>query len=175
MPRHASDLQKLSVQRVLFNGAFGGHRLPHEARGVDDLDGLLRGEPRSDQLASTGEAEHQVLLDKAQGNVKVCRHEPFVDEDRRAALRRTQGAMVLEHLSVMVDDAVLGSDLRSENAVDLLRCSPSMQACSNQDRDTFHRNTSFVQALQQRGQGYAVWRRTGNVADRDRGGTFASS
>ena len=50
-----------------------------------DLDGFLRGQARSDQLAPAGKAQHQVLLDEAEGDVQIGGHEALVDVDRCSA------------------------------------------------------------------------------------------
>ena len=71
VPRHARDLEQFAVQRVVFDGAFDGARVAHELRAVQDLDGLLRGEPRRDQLPPARVAEHEVRLDKPESDVEI--------------------------------------------------------------------------------------------------------
>ena len=84
VPRHAGDFEQFAVQRIVLDGALDGARLAHEARAVQHLDGLLRGQARGHQLAPAGVAQHQVRLDEAEGDVQVRRDEPLVDVDRRA-------------------------------------------------------------------------------------------
>ena len=88
-------------------------RFAHEFGRVDDLDRLLRGQAGGHQLAATGKPEHQVLLDEAQGDVQVGRHEPLVDIDRDAPLRGSQPAMFGQHPGIVVDDPIFRCDLWS--------------------------------------------------------------
>jgi hypothetical protein len=133
-------------------------RLAHEARRVDDLDGLLRGHAGSDELAAAAEAQHQVLLNEAEGDVQVGGHEALVDVDRRAAAGSAQVAMLGERLGVVADDAVLCRNLRADDGVDLVRRGAAMQAGSDEDGDALDRDAGLVQPLQHRRQRDAVGR-----------------
>ena len=72
---HARNPQQLGVQWIACDGALGRQRFAHKARRVNHLDGFLRGQPRSHQLATAGETQHQVLLNKAKRDVKIGGHE----------------------------------------------------------------------------------------------------
>ena len=136
------------MQRIDLDGAFGGHGFAHEARRVDDLDGLLRGDAGGDELTAAGEAEHQVLLDKAEGDVQVGLDEALVDIDRRAAAGRSERAVVRECAGVVVDHAVARWDVGAEDGVDLGGCCGAVQAGSDEDGDAVDGNAGCVQAVE---------------------------
>ena len=112
---HAGDLEQLRVQWILVDRAFGCHGLAHEAWGVDDLYGLLRGEPRRNQFASAGKAKHEVLLDETESDVEIGFDEAFIDIYRRAANGRAERLMIAERAGVVVDYTIAGCDVRAEN------------------------------------------------------------
>ena len=170
--RHAGDFQQLRMQRVVGNRSFDGQRLPHELGGVDDLDCFLRRQAWSDQLAAAGETKHQVLLDKAEGDVQLGRHEAFVNVDGDAALCFSQPAMLGKRARIVVDDAIPGRDLFAQNGLDFGWGGFAMQPGGDEDGDTFDRDAGIVQTPKQGRKGQPVGSRPGDVANRDGRGLF---
>ena len=167
------SMDKLGVQRVPLHLALGGHRLAHEARRMDDLDGLLRGQAGRDEFAAAGKAEHDVLLDESEGDMQVGLDEAPIYIDRRAAPGVAQRLMLGERLGIVVHHAIARGDLGADDAAHLLDGGAAMQASGDEDGDALHGNARGVQAFQQRRQGDGVWRGPGDVAYGDGRGTLS--
>src|SRR5450631_1872217 len=84
MARHASDLEEFGVQGVVVDRPFGSHGIAHEARRVNDLDRLLRGQTGCDEFTASRETEHEMLLDEAERNVQIGFHKALIYIDRGA-------------------------------------------------------------------------------------------
>src|ERR1700722_12922713 len=110
-----------------------------------------------------------MLLDKAKADMQVGGHKPFVDVDGGAFAGGAKPAMVFCCTRIVIDDAISCSDLRSQNALDLLFGRSAMQAGSDQDCHSLNGHTGIVQAAQERRQRDPIWSRSGNVTYRDCG------
>jgi len=165
--RHARNLKQLVVQGIAGNRAFGSQGFADESRRVDDLDGLLRGQAGSDELASAAEAEHQVLLDESQRDMQIGGHETLVDVDRRAAAGCAQLAMGREILGVVADDAIFSRDLRPDDDFDFIFGGAAMQPGGDEDGDALDGNACPVKAFEQGRQGDPVGSGAGDIAEAD--------
>ena len=134
---------------------------------MDDLDRLLRRQAWSHQLAAPGKPKHQVLLDEAQGDVQIGRHEAFVDVDRDTPLRLSQPAMFGQRPRIVIHHAVLRRDLWPQDGVDLVWRGFAVQSGRDQDRHALDRDAGLVQAPEQRRQRQPVGCRPGDIANRD--------
>ena len=99
------------MQRVVLDRALRSARIAHEAGAVQHLDGLLRGQPGSNQLAPSRVTQHQVRLDKTQGDVEICGNEALVNIYRRPRRGVSQGAMLGKFARVMIQHAIAGRGL----------------------------------------------------------------
>src|SRR5580698_6298834 len=167
MAGHRSHLEELVMEGILFKGTFGSHGLAHELRRMDDLNGLLGGNTGGNQLSSSGEAKHEVLLNKAEREVEIGREKALVDVDRGTSASVAKVAVIRDGASIMVDNAIPAGNLGTDDDIDLLGCSGAMKAGSDEDRDAFDGNTGAVQTTKKRGKGSRVWRGAGDVADGD--------
>jgi len=137
---------------------------------VNYLDGLLGCKPWSNELAPAAEAQHQVLLNKAQSDVQIRRHEALVDIDWRSPLGGAQRTVLAQRPRIVAHDAISRGNLRPDYLLDLVFGGPAMESCGNENSDVFKRNSRLTQAFEQRRQGDPVRRRPGDVANRDCGG-----
>ena len=116
---------------------------------MQNLDGLLRGEARRDQLASARKAEHQVGLDESQRDVEVGGNEPLVDENGRSRCRVTQVAVLGEFARVVVHDAVLRRHPLPADLPNFRLRRGTVQAGGDQDGDALARNPRRLQPGEQ--------------------------
>ena len=128
------------MEGILLKGTFGGHGLAHELWRVNVLNGLLTGNTGSNELSASGEAKHEVLLNKAQRDVEIGREKAFVDIDRGAGARAAEVAVICDGASIVIDDAIRTGDLGTDNGPDLVGCGLAMKAGSNEDRDAINGN-----------------------------------
>jgi hypothetical protein len=169
------NLQQFRMQRIVLDGALHCARIPHEFRTVQHLDGFLRGQTRSNQFPAAGEAEHEMRLDETERDVEIGRRKPLVDMHRRTRFGGAQVAMGREIPGVVIHHPESGRDFLSAYLANLGFGGGAVQSGGNQDGDIFARDSGAFQPAEYRGQGQAVWRRAGNIANGDGGAVFAAS
>ena len=139
--RHSRNLQELAMQRVVLRRTLHGARIPHEFRTVQHLDGLLRGQPRSNQLPAARIAQHEMRFDETERDVQIGRGESLVDIHGRTRLSRAEVAVGRKVSGVMVHNAVGACDFLSADFANLSVRRGTVQARGNQNGDAFPRNS----------------------------------
>jgi hypothetical protein len=75
--------------------------------------------------------------------------------------------MVVERARIVADHLIVRGDAGADDDVDFCRRSGAMEACGDEDDDILFGNSRCVEAIEQRRQGDAVGRRTGDIANGD--------
>ena len=141
---------------------------------VQHLDGLLRGEAGSDELAPAGVAQHQVRLDESQSDVEVGGDKAVVNINGRSGGGLSQAAMLGKFARVVIEHAVTGRGLFPADLANLrFGCRP-VEPRGDQDGDALARNAGRLQSGQHRRKHFAVGRRPRDVANRDCRGALAA-
>ena len=170
----SGDFQEFPVQGVVLNRAFRRARVAHEARTVQDLDGLLCREAGSDELAPAGITQHQVRLNESQGDVEVGGDKSIVNVNRCSGRGLSQAAMLGKFTRVVIEHPVPGRNLFTADFANLRFRRRPVKAGGDQDGDALARKAGRLQSGQQRRKHFPVGRRPRNVANRDSGGAFAA-
>src|SRR5713101_1961914 len=99
------------MQWVVRERAFDYPRVTHKQGAVQALDRLFAGQTWSQQFSPSREAEHEMGLDKSQGDMQITLDKPPVNQDPRARTGRAQIRMRGLVAGVMGRDRIMTQDL----------------------------------------------------------------